>query len=346
MKLKKILVAALAVTMIMGSSSMAFAAEQQGEGAGSGDLDVVKKTDVFSVVVPTDAGTTFDYIVDPLGVIEETDAEKYGNKVFDHSNKDTVFFQNAEVTSASAQYNYTGTSNKLKAINKSTKAVDIAVEATLTKADEVTMVEATGATSTTDTLLNLQLNGDGGKTAAIGTSATAAKIDANITATPNAYETKFVNGQYVKQLDPTLDDDDFQAYEFWLTGKASASSSWQKVTTLPEVKVVWTVTGEGEAAGPNVTLSSDGLITMSGFTKDINIKDASKDMTLGLHGEDMYPLNVNHADWNTADWDATEGGTLRAQLKGDYKAFNGKRVDVYVKLSNGETISCSGTFTL
>ncbi len=346
MKLKKILVAALAVTMIMGSSSMAFAAEQKGEGAGSGDLDVVKNTDVFSVVVPTDAGTTFDYIVDPLGVIAETDAEKYGNKVFDHSANDTVFFQNAEVTSASAQYHYTGTSNKLKAINKSTKAVDISVEATLTGADEVTMVEATGATSTTDTLLNLQLNGDGSKTAAIGTSATAAKIDANITATPNAYETKFVNGQYVKQLDPSLEDDDFQAYEFWLTGKASASPTWQDVTTLPEVNVVWTVTGEGAEAGPRVALSSDGLITMSGFTKDANIKDASKDMTLGLHGEAMYPLNVSHATWITDEWSPEDGGTLKAQLKGDYKAFNGKRVDVQVKLSSGETISCSGTFTL
>ena len=55
---KKILAAGLAVSMVMGSSVVAFAAE--GSGSGSGSLDVVEKSDVFDVVLPTDSGTTFD----------------------------------------------------------------------------------------------------------------------------------------------------------------------------------------------------------------------------------------------------------------------------------------------
>ncbi len=346
MKLKKILVAALAVTMIMGSSSMAFAAEQKGEGTGAGDLDVVKDSDVFSVVVPTDSGTTFDYIVDPLGVIKKTDAEKYGNKAFEDGK--TVYFQNAEVTSASAQYNYTGTSNKLKAINKSTKAVDIAVEATLTGADEVTMVEASGVTGTTDTLLNLQLNGSTGtnNTAAIGTSATAAKIDSTIDETANAYEIKYVNGKYVKQLDPALGDDDFKAYEFWLTGEANASSDWADVETLPEVKVVWTVTGEGAATGPSGTLSNTGLMTLSNLTADANAPgDPSKYKIAGADGE-FWPMATTDKDvtWITDEWSSEDGGTLKIQLKGGYMAnYSGQEVTVKIELTNGESLTFSGT---
>ena len=64
-KFRKVLAAVLAATMVMGSGVVASAAEGSGEGSGS--LDVVEATDVFSVVLPTDAGTQFDYILDPTG---------------------------------------------------------------------------------------------------------------------------------------------------------------------------------------------------------------------------------------------------------------------------------------
>lgn len=347
MKLKKILVAALAVTMIMGSSSMAFAAEQKGEGAGAGDLDVVKDSDVFSVVVPTDSGTTFDYIIDPLGVIKETNAEKYGNKVFEDG--PTVFFQNTDAEVSPGEYNYSGTSNKLKAINKSTQAVDISVEATLTGADEVTMAEASNVTGTTDVLLNLELNGAAAGAAsaadqkAIGAS--DGKITASIDETANAYEIKYVNGKYVKQLKTTLEDKDFKAYEFWLTGKANASSDWAKVKTLPEVKVVWTVEGEGAESGPSATLSSDGLLTMSGLTADANASGDVNKYNIGTPG-DMWPLaaTAENVEWITDEWSATDGGTLKIQLKGLYTTtYKGKKLDVEVELTNGETLKCSAT---
>lgn len=342
MKLKKILVAALAVTMIMGSSSMAFAAEQKGEGAGAGDLDVVKDSDVFSVVVPTDAGTTFDYIVDPLGVIKETDAEKYGNKVFEDG--PTVFFQNTDAEVSPGEYNYSGTSNKLKAINKSTKAVDLSVEATLTGTDEVTMAEAGTVTGTTDVLLNLQLNGGAAgaaasETAAIGAGSSDAEITAAIDETANAYETKYVNGKYVKQIKDSLTDDDFEAYEFWLTGKANASSDWADVTTLPEVNVVWTVTGEGAEAGPRVTLSQSGLITVSGLTADANVANGNTDIKYGVDGN-LYGADNANVTWDTTGWNKDTGGTLKIQMNHAYNVYNGKKVNVEVKLTNGTTIKC------
>lgn len=349
MKLKKILVAALAVTMIMGSSSMAFAAEQKGEGTGAGDLDVVKDSDVFSVVVPTDAGTTFDYIVDPLGVIKDTNAEKYGNKTFEANQ--SVYFQNAEVTGTEAgksPYNYSGTSNKLKAINKSTKAVDIAVEATLDNTDEVTMAEATDIDNTkdTDVLLNLQLNGDNSKSAAI-TGTAAAKIADTIDETTGAYETKYVNGQYVKQIKSTFKDDDFEAYEFWLTGKANPSSDWADVENLPEVKVVWTVKGEGAevSSGPRVTVSESGLITVSGLTADKNVKNGNDDIKFGINGK-LYNVDNANVEWTGTTWTAENGGVIKIQMKQLYNVYNGKTVNVEVTLKDGTVVKGSGVVNI
>lgn len=342
MKLKKILVAALAVTMIMGSSSMAFAAEQKGQGEGSGDLDIVKNSDVFSVVIPTDSGTTFDYIVDPLGVIKDTNAEKYGNKSFDHNGDPTVFFQNTDVTSTEAPYNYTGTSNKLKAINKSTKKVDVKVEATLTDTSEVTMVEASAATGTSDTLLNLQLQGDNSKSEKIVTSA---EISDEISAKANAYETKYVNGEYVKQIKSGLEDKDFPKYEFWLTGAANPSSSWQDVTNLPQVKLVWTVTGEGGEAtsGPRVTVASTGLITISGLTSELDLSsDPETQFLFSIRGDsNNQNRKLNQANCDIAR--STDRSTVTIQLKGAYSVCNGKTLDVVATLTDGSTISGSGS---
>lgn len=63
MNYKRILAVGLAASMVMGSSVVAFAAE--GTGTGSGSLDVVEKSDVFQVQLPTDSGTMFNYILDP-----------------------------------------------------------------------------------------------------------------------------------------------------------------------------------------------------------------------------------------------------------------------------------------
>lgn len=286
MKLKKFLVAALTVTMIMGSSSMAFAAqvEQGGDGSGSGGLDVVEQTDIFKVELPT-AGTAFNYILDPTGVIAETDAAKYEGKAFEPGK--TLYFYNREVTEADAakQYNYTDTSNKLKVENKSTGDVTIKVNAKLTNATEVTMANAENALATaTDPQIFLQLTGDT-KSEAITAAADGVEISDDIAATPDAYKTEYKDGKYVKELDPNVTS--FESYEFWLTGACSsttddAKKAWKKVKTVPEVEVVWTVTGEGEEAGdkaPSIATKSYTLNSDTAIDINVNLGAGSKAAT-------------------------------------------------------------------
>lgn len=257
MKLKKFLVAALAVTMIMGSSSMAFAAQEtsSGNGGGSGGADLVESSDVFDVVIPTSSEHQFDYILDPTGVIEKTDADKYGKKSFEPGK--TVYFQNSNtVTSTEIPYHYSSASNKLEVINKSTGDVDVELKATLTDADEVTMAQATtGLATANDAQLYLALadTGDDGTSAR---TKVLAKGDAGVTqqrtvtADEAAYEVKYLASEdkYVKTLKTGYDN--FTKYDFVLTGECSAGTqvekAWKAVKKFPKVNIVWTVTGEGE----------------------------------------------------------------------------------------------------
>ena len=117
-KFSKVLAAVLAATMVMGSGVVASAAEGSGEGSGS--LDVVEATDVFSVVLPTDAGTQFDYILDPTGIIAQTDAAKYASASFIPAK--TMYFRN-EPASGSDIATYSDVSDPIKAYNKQHRAV-------------------------------------------------------------------------------------------------------------------------------------------------------------------------------------------------------------------------------
>ena len=70
MKRKQIVAMALSMSMAAGSSMMAFAADLNGADEGTGEVQYVEKSDVFNVVLPTDAGSTFDYLLDPEGLIK------------------------------------------------------------------------------------------------------------------------------------------------------------------------------------------------------------------------------------------------------------------------------------
>ena len=95
---KKILAAALATTMVMGSSMAVFAADQEGGASGEGETQYVEENDVFNVVFPTvaEGATTFNYLLDPNGLIAETDGDRYTGKVFD-DDKSVYFLRSEQV---------------------------------------------------------------------------------------------------------------------------------------------------------------------------------------------------------------------------------------------------------
>lgn len=67
---KKILAGVLATSMVLGNSAVVFA-DEGGQAKGSGKVEGQVKTEVFSVVLPTesDYAGAFDYIIDPMQLI-------------------------------------------------------------------------------------------------------------------------------------------------------------------------------------------------------------------------------------------------------------------------------------
>lgn len=203
--------------------------------------------DVFKVILPTipEDDTTFDYILDPQGLIELTDAKKYGGTdevEFEHDK--TLYFKTSRTEDGRPVYD--NVSNALTVTNMSSREVKITVKATIANSESITMSEnSTFDADDTSTSIYLALT-DGTNTIPI--TSDGAVLNAVINAPEDAYETVWDGEKNVYELTDTAkqeDYDGFQKYSFWLTGACNANADWSNVEgQIPEVFVVWEVKNE------------------------------------------------------------------------------------------------------
>ena len=248
MKRKQIVAMALSMSMAAGSSMMAFAADLNGADEGTGEVQYVEKSDVFNVVLPTDAGSTFDYLLDPEGLNKKTNGDRYNGKAFEDDK--TVYFLHSDNTKYGNK-DYTDTSDNITVTNKSTGAVALTVTAKIAAADGVKM--AADATMADDANLYMALVGNDGSadtTKALTTE--GVELSASIAADEDAYEVKWVAGtgdepgKYEKQFTDAAKESDytgFKSYTFKLTGACKANDA--ALTALkenpPKVDLTWSV---------------------------------------------------------------------------------------------------------
>lgn len=342
MNYKRILAGVLASTMVIGSSFAVWAAE--GGGTGSGSLDVVEQSDVFTVDLPTDAGTTFDYILDPTGVIKETEAAKYEGATF--ADGATVYFANVSESGKS----YSATSDAVKAVNKSTMDVTIKVNARVAAVDGIQM--ATSSTFADDAedaavpQLYLALKDSDTNNSDEAITADGIEVTSTIEKLDGAYVTKYVDGKYVKQLKDDVDEDTFKTYSFQLTGACNQKGNWAGLkNTPPAVELVWSIE-DPTVTGPQATLSATGLLTISGLTAELNLAETADNIKIGV-GDTLYNMNIDAVTLGTDNWTQANGGTLTVQMNKPYgDAYNGQLVQVEVKLSDGTVINCSNTVNI
>lgn len=314
MKTKRFLALALAATMATGSSMLALAADQQGSGEGNGEVQYVETSDVFDVVLPTNSGTAFDYLLDPDGLIAKTDGGRYSGKVFDDDK--TVYFLHAQKvdgtvggTAGTGNCDYTDTSDAITVTNKSTQAIDLTVTAKIAEADGVKM-DADG-TFAADGNLYLALVGNDGTTDDVKALTTAGvELKASIEADSDAYEVKWddASGKYVKSLTTEANATDytgFKSYTFKLTGACKAGDT--ALTALkenpPKVELTWSV--------KDFTLT-DAAPSIA--TRAYTLSDATQPLEI--------PVNLG-------------GGTLAAE---NVVAVNWKEGGNYAMLSSGSAL--------
>jgi len=283
---KRLLALTLAATMVMGSSVTAFA--EEGSQTGTGDIEGIVNTDVFSVVLPTATDATYKFILDPQGLIEATNSAAYSGATFTGNN---LYFKSAADT-------YGDTSAVLTAVNKSSFGVDINLKATLTGYDGLTVASsASDATSETDDpAIYLAIKKEAGTVAhdaatpsiALTNSATSEAVvvsegvaAANVTmplAAPTAdenskpaYVYSYADDEYSYVLNSAWEGN-FNGVAFALTGaintydptSASTVEGWADLADItPSVNVVWSIENPNEE---EVTPTEMSAATLSGTT--------------------------------------------------------------------------------
>lgn len=237
---RKILAGFLASMMIFGSTMVAFAAET-GDTSGTGGLEGTVDTNVFAVVLPTVPDGSFDYIVDPEGLIASTEAARYTDKTFEEDA--TVFFPNS---AEDATKDYSHISDAITVTNKSTMDVDITVTASVSDLSGVLMTDDSTFADDTTASLYLALT-DGTNTAAIDAE-DGATITTIIDAAPvNAYETVWStdDSEYQYVLTTAAKEEGYEgfaSYDFQMTGASNANGDWSALSEVaPALEITWSI---------------------------------------------------------------------------------------------------------
>lgn len=296
---KKYLAAALAATMVVGSSTVAFAAtspsnfEMSGSDVKTEDRDADKATgtinatgkvegyveqEVFKVEVPTipEKSTLFNFILDPQGLIEATQGAAYntaaGSNVTFTTNT-TMYFKN-DINKAAGNEDYSNKSDYVELKNKGTIDVDASVTATVAALDKIEM--ATSETFDADddsTSIYLALVDDGTGKEVLTADAAGVTLDGGTIAkstTTDYYKVDYVDGKYTYELDPTVNAT-FNSFKFALTGASNPNGDWSQLTkAAPTVKVVWSVVAHVNPVAPtapaNVTVAVPAEVPDNGIT--------------------------------------------------------------------------------
>lgn len=257
------------VAVLMANPMSALAAETTeettspaiGSADASGDVEGFVDTTIFKVVLPTSAEGTFDFKMDPQGLIAATSGEAYTGATFEDDA--TVFFNTA---SSDASGDYKSTSNYIEVLNRGTVAVNVSVEATVTGLDKIAMASSDAAFTSGDAAvpelyLAFIASGDctSGDAAANTTpilttgSKTSATIEATMpAASADFYEFNYASGEYTFDLKADKASGDatiFPDYSFALTGACNSEADWTDAKNeVPDVQVIWTL--EDAESGP------------------------------------------------------------------------------------------------
>lgn len=268
---KRIMAFGLAATMVMGSSMVVCAEGGSGSTTGDGELEGTVSTDVVSVVLPSIAvdDTTFDFILDPEGLIAATGAARYSATF----GTGTLFFANTnedgDVTG------YSNASDALTVINKSSIPVDVSLSAAVTDATGITLTDDSTFADDTSASVYLAIT-DGTNTVPITDA--GASVSTQIDAAPTgSYEVQWNSTD--EKYEFVLADEantEFAEYSFQLTGASNTAGDWSGLEEVaPSVEVVWNVAAHSDSylsatsvtsSANTITLSLPEGVTVSGVT--------------------------------------------------------------------------------
>ncbi len=368
--MKKVLAAALSTTMVMGMSMTALASgtitgtTPTKPVAGGSITAPIYSYDTTNVVVPTSYGVAFNpdglnitVSTQPAVTTTSTIASKnYG--IINKSSKDKLVKVGFNITSTEPTESVTFVDTKDAATTDAEKGeYKIYLEVVPADTTDVQIYDASG-------------NPEAPTTQTAPSSLAHVKMDKATSTVPmrlgdNQVAFKLGKATYALKggsldLDGSLTDNDVSTlYEpktldttagvtgFTFDGAMNSNADWTKVSGKIEITPTYTVettdntvtvldgTGAMAELGPQVSVSSTGLVTMTGLTADANFKALRIENAGGVFDADASPVT-----WNTANYSAETGGTVTCQLGdgwlGTLRGISGK---AHLDLTDGTTVT-------
>ncbi len=235
-KIKKLLAGMLAATMVLGMGTTVFAqtgnATGSGNGTGTGSFEGHVDKEVVAVTLPTAEAATFNYKMDPEGLIAATNQSKYPNASFEAGKN--VYFLSGENT-------WTADSAKLKVVNKGTVDVDVTVVAQTAANDKVAMsTTSTFGADDTAAKLYLGLKVADKAAVAVDTTNTAGKIAVGLRGNEENYEVTSTESGYAYTAKTGVPDTAWNSFEFGLTGACNPKGDYSAADLAgSDVTVTW-----------------------------------------------------------------------------------------------------------
>lgn len=300
MKLRKVMAGALAATMIMGSSMMAFAADENtGSATGTGTSIGHVDKEVLTVTLPTEGTSldaTFSYKIDPERVIDL--AGKLTDNTAVTKNADGVYFKNKDNS-------YSSSSDEVEFEGKNSVKVDVSVAAEVVASaggkDIALVADNAALTAATEPalLMNLTVGTD---TKAITSAGATAK--AELEGKPDNFEVTVVGNAY--KYSAKSNASDWAKTTVKLSGKTNNKEVASDMTA-PQIKLTWTIakhedftdtTANGRWSSQTLWLSKDGSEGFSTTGLTVEVSDGGT--TYKTLASDKY--SVNEAGWVSTTW--------------------------------------------
>ena len=278
---------------------------------GKGDIEGLVNTKVFQVTLPVQ-GNGLDYVADPQGLIRKTNAAKHPDSVYDENSN--VFFNNGKrtVEGGKTVTYFSGTSDPLTIVNKSSAAVTIVARVSAYYEQGVkNPVSIAGSrdwenVSTPSICLSVVRSDDGSE---VVLSKHEKVITASIAGCPEAY--KFVyekdgsgeeNYGY-RITDDNPDENKFSTFSLRMTGECNSDGDWKSDTDydFPSTSIVWNV-GFAVSAKPCV---NEDYYTVA-FGSEIKVP-----FSLGLY-------EASASGIASAEFQSKSGETVMITGNGDY----------------------------
>lgn len=230
----------LAASMVL-SVSFSVSAEES-EPKGSIQIDSAKvniETNVYQVMMPTVSEGAFDFILDPQGLINETDGAMYEGQRFEADS--TLFFHR---TDGQTEDDYSNKSDEVTITNKSSMPVEIFLDVRVEpdSLGGIVMSEDKNFTDDMNPSLYLAVT-DGEREIPVGKDGVSlhTMVDAALDGT---YEYVYSSdkNEYVYQLKNNLESTVFDEYSFRLTGAANGKGDWTGLGGVsPQIMITWRV---------------------------------------------------------------------------------------------------------